>query len=48
MTFKELGLDDNIVRSVTDLGFETPSEIQEKAIPHLLTSDTDLVGLASS
>ena len=48
MTFKELGLDDNIVRSVTDLGFETPSEIQEKAIPQLLTSDTDLVGLAQT
>ncbi|MCB9360070.1 MAG: DEAD/DEAH box helicase [Flavobacteriales bacterium] len=48
MTFKDLGLDDNIVRSVTELGFEKPSEIQEKAIPQLLTSDTDLVGLAQT
>lgn len=48
MTFKELGLDKNIVKSVTELGFETPSPIQEKSIPVLLEGDRDYVGLAQT
>jgi len=48
MTFKELGLNDNIVKSVTELGFETPSPIQEKSIPVLLEGDRDYVGLAQT
>ena len=48
MTFKELDLNTNILRAVEELGFEKPSEIQEKAIPTLLTSEKDLVGLAQT
>ncbi|MCO6500117.1 MAG: DEAD/DEAH box helicase [Vicingus serpentipes] len=48
MTFKELDLNANILRAVEELGFEKPSEIQEKAIPTLLTSERDLVGLAQT
>lgn len=47
-TFKDLGLDSNLLRAVEAMGFEKPSEIQEKAIPELLTSDRDLVGLAQT
>ncbi|MGB0788568.1 MAG: DEAD/DEAH box helicase, partial [Marinirhabdus sp.] len=47
-TFKDLGLDDNLLQAITDLGFETPSEVQEKAIPILLEKDTDLVALAQT
>ena len=48
MTFKELDLNDNLLRAVEEMGFETPSEIQEKTIPTLLTSEKDLVGLAQT
>ena len=32
----------------SDLGFETPSEVQEKTIPLLLEDDIDLVALAQT
>jgi ATP-dependent RNA helicase DeaD len=46
--FKQLGLEDNLLQAITDLGFETPSEVQEKSIPILLEQDTDLVALAQT
>ncbi len=46
--FKQLGLEDNFLQAITDLGFETPSEVQEKTIPILLERDTDLVALAQT
>ena len=36
MTFKDLGLPEFILNAVADLGFETPSPIQQICIPHLL------------
>ena len=47
-TFQELGLDDHLLKAVTDLGFETPTEVQLKTIPLLLEKETDLVGLAQT
>lgn len=47
-TFQELGLQDHLLQGITDLGFETPSEVQQKAIPLLLEEDTDLVALAQT
>lgn len=46
--FQALGLNDNIVQSVTELGFNTPTPIQEQAIPVLLSGTTDFVGLAQT
>lgn len=46
--FEALGLDKPLLDAVADMGFETPSEVQEKAIPILLESDTDLVALAQT
>ena len=37
--FKQLGLEDHLVQAINDLGFETPSEVQEKTIPLLLDQD---------
>jgi ATP-dependent RNA helicase DeaD len=48
MTFKELGLRDEILNALTDLGFENPTPIQTQAIPQLLTTKSDLVGLAQT
>lgn len=47
-TFQELGLNQDLLNAITDLGFETPSEVQEKAIPILLEEDRDLVALAQT
>ncbi|WP_339837722.1 DEAD/DEAH box helicase [uncultured Maribacter sp.] len=46
--FEALGLQKSLLDAVADLGFETPSEVQEKAIPILLESETDLVALAQT
>jgi ATP-dependent RNA helicase DeaD len=46
--FEALGLNESLVQAVTDLGFETPSEIQQKAIPILLSGTTDFIGLAQT
>ena len=43
--FEGLGLNEELVKAVTDLGFETPTPIQQKAIPILLSGTTDFVGL---
>jgi len=47
-TFQQLGLEDNILQAINDLGFEKPSEVQEKAIPILLEQESDLVALAQT
>ncbi|MBP2691288.1 MAG: DEAD/DEAH box helicase, partial [Muribaculaceae bacterium] len=48
MTFQELGVRDDLLRAVEELGFETPMTVQEKVIPLLLTGDRDLVALAQT
>ena len=48
MTFNDLGLQESLLNAVNDLGFVTPSEVQEKAIPILLEDETDLVALAQT
>lgn len=47
-SFKQLGLNESILNAITDMGFETPSEIQQKAIPALLSDDIDMVALAQT
>lgn len=46
--FEGLGLNENLTKAVTDLGFTTPTPIQSKAIPILLSGTTDFVGLAQT
>ena len=47
-TFKDLGLNENIIKALTDLGYEIPTEIQEKAIPQVLASKADLKAFAQT
>ncbi len=47
-SFESLGLSSGLVQSVQLLGFETPTPIQEKAIPVLLNGGRDFVGLAQT
>jgi len=46
--FEQLGLSESLLRAIIDLGFESPTEVQEKAIPLLLEKDTDMVALAQT
>ena len=48
MTFEGLGLNSNLIQATDELGFKTPTPIQEKAIPVLLNGTKDLVGLAQT
>src|SRR6267378_2664519 len=47
-TFEELGVGEELIKAITELGFETPSAIQQKAIPLLLQGNQDLIGLAQT
>lgn len=48
MTFKELGLNDALMKAIEDLGFENPTPIQQQTIPLLKSKNTDLVALAQT
>ena len=47
-TFEELGVRDDLLMGIADMGFVTPMPVQEKVIPTLLEGDHDLVGLAQT
>lgn len=47
-TFQSLGLSKALAESVELIGFETPTPIQEKAIPILLSGNKDFIGLAQT
>ena len=47
-TFQSLGLNDALLQAIEDMGFEYPSEVQEKTIPLLLAQETDIVSLAQT
>ena len=46
--FSKLGISDDVVNAVKELGFENPTPIQEQAIPVLLEGSNDFVGLAQT
>ncbi|MBK7474579.1 MAG: DEAD/DEAH box helicase [Haliscomenobacter sp.] len=47
-TFQNLGLKQQVLQAIQELGFETPTPIQEKTIPFLLESRNDLVAFAQT
>ena len=47
-TFLELGLKEPITKALTDLGYEKPTVIQEKAIPQIISSSLDLKAFAQT
>ena len=48
MTFQELGVREDLLRAITDLGYESPMPVQERVIPHLLNEESDVVALAQT
>ncbi|MCU7552469.1 DEAD/DEAH box helicase [Chitinophagaceae bacterium LB-8] len=47
-TFSELGLNEQLLKAVDELGFIQPTPIQLQAIPVLLSGTKDLIGLAQT
>ncbi len=48
LSFRDLGLSQALLESIQKLGFETPTPVQEKAIPLLLQANRDIVTLAQT
>ena len=48
MLFEELGIEEDLLKSIQSLGFTEPTPIQQQAIPVLLSGTKDFVGLAST
>ncbi|MDE5608416.1 MAG: DEAD/DEAH box helicase [Muribaculaceae bacterium] len=48
MTFEELGVNEPLIKAISDMGFENPMPVQEKVIPHLLKENTDVIALAQT
>ena len=46
--FEALGISEELLQSVSALGFTDPTPIQEKAIPVLLRGTRDFIGLAQT
>lgn len=46
--FKQLGLSQPILTAIEEMGFETPTPIQQQSIPTLLEGNRDFVGLAQT
>ena len=47
-SFFDIGLKDELLRAVAELGFETPMPVQAEVIPYLLDGGGDLVALAQT
>lgn len=46
--FKELGVNDTILKGIEEMGFVMPMPVQEAVIPHLLTAEKDTIALAQT
>ena len=46
--FSDLGIQESIIKALSDLKIVVPTEIQDKIIPLFLSNDTDIVGLAKT
>ena len=47
-SFKDLGLNEELMKAIDALGFTEPTPIQEKAIPVLVSGTKDFLGLAQT
>lgn len=46
--FTDFSLNENIIKAISELGFKNPTPIQEKTIPAIITSTTDVIALAQT
>src|ERR1700744_3094064 len=47
-SFSDFPMREELTRAISDLGFETPTPIQQKVIPQLLAEPIDIIGLAQT
>lgn len=47
-TFEELGINEEILKAIKELGYESPMPVQEEVIPYLLSESSDVVALAQT
>jgi len=47
-SFSSFSMREELTRAISDLGFETPTPIQQKVIPQLLSDPIDIIGLAQT
>jgi len=48
ISFSSFPMREELTRAISDLGFETPTPIQQKVIPQLLAEPIDIIGLAQT
>jgi ATP-dependent RNA helicase DeaD len=48
ISFSDFSMREELTRAISDLGFETPTPIQQKVIPQLLSEPIDIIGLAQT
>ena len=48
VTFQELGLNSEIIKAITELGYENPTPVQGRIIPTILNETQDIVCLAQT
>ena len=46
--FTELGLSENILKAITELDYKSPTPVQKRIIPQILTQERDIVCLAQT
>ena len=46
--FSSLGIDPKLLEAIDALGFQSPTEVQQKAVPILIEKETDIVVLAQT
>ena len=47
-TFEELGVAPEILRAISEMGYENPMPVQEEVIPYLLGNDNEVIALAQT
>lgn len=47
-TFEELGVAPEILKAITEMGYENPMPVQEEVIPYLLGTDNEVIALAQT
>ena len=47
-TFEELGVSEELRRAIKEIGYETPTPVQEAVIPYLLGTGNDVIALAQT
>ncbi|MDR0799258.1 MAG: DEAD/DEAH box helicase [Dysgonamonadaceae bacterium] len=47
-TFEELGVAPELLRAISEMGYENPMPVQEEVIPYLLGNDNEVIALAQT